>query len=120
MMDNLLPPRMLEKLNLTADQKTKYDSLNASYKKDLSKLRSSHSSSTESSGTSTNSTGTENHHAMRELHKKYMDQFRPSLTSEQTATLDKAAENMHSRHEGQSGGSSSNATPKPSAPPSDN
>ncbi len=110
--DNLLPPRLLEKLELTTEQKTKYDSLNASFKKDLAKA--------ESSSTSTNSPST-GHRGMREMHelrKKYVDQLRPSLTTEQTATLDKAAENMRNRREGQSAGSAS--TPKPSSPPADN
>ena len=110
-MDNLLPPRLLEKLDLTADQKTKYDSLSASFKKDLAKL--------ESSSTSTNSPST-GHRGMREVHelrKKYVDELRPSLTSEQIATLDKAAEEMRNRRQGQSG---TNSVAKPSTPPSDN
>lgn len=116
-MDSLLPPRLLEKLDLTADQKTKYDSLNASFKSDIAKWQSSHSSSS----TSTNSASTEhasgNHKGLRELRKSYMDQLRPSLTSEQIATLDKAAEEMRNRRQSQGG---TNSTAKPSTPPSDN
>ena len=38
-MDSLLPPRLLDELALTADQKTKYDDLNAAFKKDAAKWR---------------------------------------------------------------------------------
>jgi Spy/CpxP family protein refolding chaperone len=114
-MDSLLPPRLLEKLDLTADQKTKYDTLNASFKKDLAKLEGSSTSSTNSA--SSGNTEHTNRKAIRELHKNYMDQFRPSLTSEQIATLDKAAEDMRNRRQGQSG---TNSVAKPSTPPSDN
>jgi len=122
-MDNLLPPRLLEKLALTADQKTKYDTLEAGFKKDVAKLESSHSSGGESSGTSStnnvSSTSNErsNRKAIRELRKSYMDQLRPSLTSEQTATLDTALENMRNRRAGQGG---TNSVAKPSTPPADN
>ena len=117
-MDNLLPPRVLEKLALTADQKTKYDALNASFKKDVAKWRSSHSSGSESS----NSTGSTNNvssnlKGMRELHKGYIDQLRPSLTSGQTAILDKALENMRNNRGGPSG---TNSPAKPPAPPTGN
>jgi hypothetical protein len=118
-MDSLLPPRLLEKLALTADQKTKYDTLNASFKKDVAKFESAHSSSNES--TSTNSTSSAssnagpmaNRKAIHQLHKSYIDQLRPSLTSDQIAMLDKAAENMHHR----GGHSGTNSAAKP---PSDN
>jgi hypothetical protein len=114
-MDSLLPPRLLEKLDLTADQKTKYDTLNASFKKDLAKLEGNSTSSTNS--VSSGNTGRSNRKGVRELRKSYMDQFRPSLTSEQTATLDKAAEEMRNRRSGQTG---TNSAAKPSTPPSDN
>ena len=114
-MDSLLPPRLLEKLDLTADQKTKYDTLNAGFKKDLAKLESSSTSST--NNVSSNSNAHSNRKGIRELRKSYMDQFRPSLTSEQTATLDKAAEDMRNRRQSQGG---TNSAAKPSTPPSDN
>jgi Spy/CpxP family protein refolding chaperone len=115
-MDSLLPPRLLEKLALTGEQKTKYDTLNASFKKDLAKLEGSSTSSTNSASSSGN-TGRSNRKGIRELRKNYMDQFRPSLTSEQTATLDKAAEEMRNRRSSQGG---TNSAAKPSTPPSDN
>jgi Spy/CpxP family protein refolding chaperone len=119
-MDGLLPQRLLGKLDLTAEQKTKYDTLNASFKKDVAKLESSHSSGSEGSSTNSapsSSNASSNRKGIRELHKKYMDQFRPSLTSEQITTLDKAMENMHNNRGSHSG---TNSTPKPSTPPPDN
>jgi Spy/CpxP family protein refolding chaperone len=117
-MGDLLPTHLLQKLALTTDQKTKYDTLNASFKNDLAALRSSHNSGTESSSSagSTNSVSS-NHKGMRGLRKGYIDQLRPSLTSDQTATLDKALENMRNNRAGQ-GGSSSSA--KPSTPSAGN
>jgi hypothetical protein len=122
-MGDLLPTHLLDKLALTADQKTKYDALDASFKKDLAKWRSTHSSGSESSSSagSTNNVSSNSvsssHKGMRELRKGYIDQLRPSLTSDQTATLDKALENMRNNRSGQGG---SNSSAKPSAPPAGN
>jgi len=117
-MDNLLPPHVLEKLALTADQKTKYDALNASFKNDVAKWRSSHNSGTESSS-STGSTNnvSSNRKGLRELHKGYIDQLRPILSSDQTATLDKALENMRNNRASHSG---TNSVAKSSTPPANN
>ncbi len=117
-MGELLPSHLLVKLALTADQKTKYDALNASFKKDLAALRSSHSSGGESSGSAGPTNNVPSHHqGMGALRKGYIDQLRPSLTSEQTATLDKALENMLNRRSGQGG---SNSSDKPSTVPAGN
>ena len=117
-MGELLPSHLLGKLALTADQKTKYDTLNTSFKKDLAALRSSHRSGSEgsSSAGSTNNVSS-NHQGMQGLRKGYIDQLRPSLNSEQTATLDKALENMLNHRSGQGG---SNSSAKPSTPPAGN
>jgi len=107
-MSNLLPPGVLEKLALTADQKTKYDALDASFKKDLATWRSSHSSDGESSSTGSTNNVSSNRKGM-ELRKGYIDQLRPSLTSDQTAILD----NMRNHRGGHSG---TNSVAKPSTP----
>ena len=109
-MESLLPPRVLEKLALTADQKTKYDALNTGFKNDAAKLRSSHSSGGEGSSGSTNNASS-NRKGLRDLHKSYIDQLRPSLTSDQAATLEKALENMRNNRGGHSG------TNSPAKPP---
>jgi hypothetical protein len=111
---NLVPPPVLEKLALTPDQKAKYDALDASFKKDVATWRSSNSSGGESgSGGSTNNVSS-NRQGLRELHKSYMDQFRASLTSDQTGTLDKALENLRNNRGGHGG---TNSPAKPPAPP---
>lgn len=110
-MGELLPSHLLGKLALTADQKTKYDALNASFKKDLAALHGTHSSGSEGSNSSGSTSSTSSkHQGMQALRKGYIDQLRPSLTSEQTATLDKALENMLNHQSGQ-GGSNSSAKP---------
>jgi hypothetical protein len=110
-MESLLPPRVLEKLALTADQKTKYDALNTSFKNDAAKLRNSHSSGGESSSSGSTNNASSNRKGLRDLHKSYIDQLRPSLTSDQAATLEKALENMRNNHSGHSG------TNSPAKPP---
>ena len=110
-MESLLPPRLLEKLALTADQKTKYDALNTSFKNDAAKLRSSHSSGGESSSSGSTNNASSNRKGLRDLHKSYIDQLRPSLTSDQAATLEKALENMRNNRGGHSG------TNSPAKPP---
>jgi hypothetical protein len=113
-MDNLLPPHVLEKLALTADQKAKYDALDASFKKDVVNARSSHSSGSGSvSSTGSTNSVSSSHNGPRELRKSYIDQLRPSLTSDQAATLDKALENMRNNRGGHSG---TNSAAKPPAP----
>jgi hypothetical protein len=114
---DLLPPRVLEKLALTADQKTKYDALDASFKKDVAKWRSSQSSGGEGTSTGTTNNVSSNRKGLRDLHKGYIDQLRPTLTSDQAVTLDKALENMRNNRGGHSG---TNAAAKPPTPPTNN
>ena len=116
-MESLLPPRLLEKLALTADQKTKYDALNTSFKNDVAKWRSTHSSGSEGGSSGSTNNVSSNRKGLRELHKGYLDQLRPTLTSDQTATLDKALENMRNNRGGHNGTTS---TAKPSTPPTAN
>jgi len=105
--ENLLPPRLLERLALTADQKTKYDALEASFKKDVAQWRSSHN---QGSGSTNNAPS--DHKGLWEVRKGYIDQFRASLTSDQIAKLDKALENIRNNR----GGPNSGAKTTPPAP----
>jgi hypothetical protein len=114
-MDNLLPPQVLEKLALTSDQKTKYDALNTSFKKDVVNARSSHSSGGGSGSTGSTNSVSSNQKGPRELRKSYIDQLRPSLTSDQTATLDKALETMRNGRGGPGGPGPVARPPKPPA-----
>ena len=116
-MESLLPPRVLEKLALTADQKTKYDALNTSFKNDVAKWRSTHSSGSEGGSSGSTNNVSSDRRGLRDLHKSYIDQLRPTLTSDQAATLDKALENMRNNRGGHSG---TNSPAKPPAPPTGN
>jgi hypothetical protein len=116
-MTDLLPASVLGDLALTADQKTKYDGLDASFKKDLAKWRSSHGPGSESSsGGSTNNVAS-SRSGLRQVRKGYVDQLRASLTDDQKAKLDKDLENLRNSR-GNHGGSNSGG--KPSTPPPDN
>jgi Spy/CpxP family protein refolding chaperone len=103
MMDNILMPRMLEELSLTADQKTKYDALEKDFKSDLAKLREANKGDMQ-----------KGRQAMRDLRRSYQDKVRAFLTDAQKTTLDKAQERARSmRGQGGPGG----ATPPPPPPP---
>jgi Spy/CpxP family protein refolding chaperone len=106
----LLPPRLLDQLALTPEQKAKYDPLNADFKSDLVKLRTDNAES----GTNAPVAGRQ---AMHELRKNYLEKVRAFLTPEQNATLDKAM-----RHGGGRGGPNGgpNAPPPPQSPPPGN
>ena len=93
---NLLPPRVLNALALTADQKTKYDALDASFKKDAADLRAK-------SGES----GTRQE--FRELHRSYLDKVRAFLTNDQKEKLQTALEHARSMRRGENTGSASPA-----------
>jgi len=70
----LLPSQVLEKLSLTADQKAKYDELDAACKKD------------EAANTDRSKA--------REIHKGYIEQLKSALTDDQKKTL----EEMRPKH----------------------
>jgi uncharacterized protein YnzC (UPF0291/DUF896 family) len=114
-MENLLAPPVLDELALTADQKAKYDTLTADYKKDLAKWRA------ENPGAGT-TPSPEARQAMRDLRRGYIDKLRASLTDDQKAKLDKAQERMRARGQrgsGGPGGPGGAPPPPPPPPPSD-
>lgn len=114
-MDNLLPPRVVDDLALTADQKTKYDALAADFKKDLAKRR-------ESNAGSGGPPSPEARQAIRDLRKSYTDKVRAFLTDNQKTKLDQALERMRSRGPrgpGGPGGPSGAPPPPPPPPPAD-
>ncbi|MGD1017897.1 MAG: hypothetical protein ABSA12_01130 [Verrucomicrobiia bacterium] len=114
MMRNLLPPRVFEDLALTADQQTKYDSLNTSFKSDVAKLRANNAPS---SGTTTNAAPGGGRQAFQALHRSYIEKLRAFLTADQNAKLTEAMENGPGggrRGAGQGAGSNSPAQPPPS------
>jgi Spy/CpxP family protein refolding chaperone len=114
MMRNLLPPRILGELALTADQQTKYDALDADFKSDVAKLLANNGAS---SGTSTNAPPSGGRQALRALHKSYLEKLRAFLTADQNAKLTQAIENGPGggrRGMGQGGGANPPTQPPPS------
>src|SRR5579871_6576717 len=73
---NLVSPRVLDSLVLTSDEKTKYDALDASFRKDLADLRAK---------------GAERQQ-FRDLRTSYLDKFKATLTEDQKSELQKALE----------------------------
>ena len=100
MMEHLLPPRVLDELSLTPDQKTKYDVLEASFKKDAAKWRADNPPGGGSSGQAGTNRPFADRQGLRDLRKSYIDKVRAFLTDEQKAKLDKALERVRERRGG--------------------
>jgi len=126
MMDNLLPPRVLEELALTPEQQTNYDALASDFKKDAAKWRADNNYDPEKAREEmgqARDTGdeatiqklTDQRKGLMDLRKSYVDKVRAFLTDEQKATLDKALE--HAR--AWSGGNGPGGAPPPQPPPGD-
>jgi Spy/CpxP family protein refolding chaperone len=107
MMDNILMPRVLEELSLTADEKTKYDALEKDFKADFAKLREANKDDMQ-----------KGREAMRNLRRSYVDKVRAFLTDEQKAKLDKAQERARAMRGGQGPGGAP-PPPPPPLPPAD-
>ena len=99
MLDNLLPARALDELKLTAEQKTKYDELQAAFKKELDAWKAAHPDAADQMRKAREDGDRD---AMRKLaeerkpvldaRKAAVDKLRESLTAEQKETLDKSIE----------------------------
>jgi hypothetical protein len=110
MLDNLLPPRVLDELKLTADQKTKYDEQQAAFKKVLDAWKTAHPNAQdqmrkarEDGDEATLSKLREERKPVMDARKASVDKFRESLTADQKATLDKALEQARNRRGGPGG-----------------
>jgi Spy/CpxP family protein refolding chaperone len=110
MMDNILGPHIFDALALTSDQLTKYNTLNADFKKDIAKLRANNG---------TNAVPGAGRQELRELHHSYIEKLRPILTPDQNAKLTQWLENGpgHGRH---GGGPEAGGNPPPQPPPGGN
>lgn len=104
MMEHLLPPRVVGELNLTAEQKTKLDALDAAFKKDADawekdhpdfkeQLRKAHEAKDKEAGKKL----MEQRKSLMEARKGYIDQLRATLTDEQKVKLDKSIEEAKNR-----------------------
>jgi hypothetical protein len=133
MLDNLLPPRVLDELKLTTEQKSKYDELQAAFKKELDAWKAAHPNAAEQMRTAR-----ENHDeaamdklreerkSVLEVRKANVDKLRQSLTTEQKATLEKSIEQARNRRgpgpDGPGGHGAGAGEPKgehPHPPPAD-
>jgi Spy/CpxP family protein refolding chaperone len=130
MMDSLLPPHVLDDIALTADQKTQYGALEASFKKDAAKWRADNNYDPEKAREEMRTARDSNDQAtlkkladqrkgLADIRKGYVNKLRGSLTDEQKTKLDKALANGPRR--GPRGGPNSDAKPAtpPTSPPSD-
>lgn len=102
MMEQLLPPMAVEKLNLTADQKAKLDELNAGFKKDMEQYKKDHPVSEADREAMKKARESGDKEAMKaareklaetmkgaiEIRKGYMEKFKATLTDEQKKQLE--------------------------------
>ncbi|MGO9244913.1 MAG: hypothetical protein ACLPT4_04255 [Verrucomicrobiia bacterium] len=117
MMRNILPPRILEDLALTADQQTKYNSLDASFKSDVAKLQANNAPP---GGTATNAPPSGGREAFRTLHRSYIEKVRAFLTADQNAKLTQALENAPGGGRRGAGPGAGGNPPPPQPPPPQN
>jgi Spy/CpxP family protein refolding chaperone len=106
-MDHLLPPRAVEDLSLTADQKTKYDQIEADFKGAAAKWREAHPADPEAFRKARESGDKDALQKLRDqrkelmdIRKSHVDKVRATLTDEQKAKLDKALEGMREHRPG--------------------
>jgi Spy/CpxP family protein refolding chaperone len=109
-LNHLLPPRAVESLNLTADQKTKYDSVEADFKSAAAKWREAHPADPEALRKARESGDKDALQKLRDqrkelmdIRKSHVDQVRATLTDEQKAKLDKELEGMREHRPGRYG-----------------
>jgi hypothetical protein len=110
MIDNILGPRIFDALVLTSDQLTKYNALNADFKKEIAKVRASEG---------TNAAPGAARQEIRTLHRSYIEKLRPVLTADQNAKLTQWLENGPG-HGHRGGGPEGAGNPPPPPPPGGN
>lgn len=105
MLEHLLPPRVVEDLNLTADQKATFDGLESAFKKDAEKWRSEHRQNPEEFRKARESGDKEalqkigeDRKQLMETRRSYMDKLRASLNDEQKSKLDESIGEFRKRH----------------------
>ena len=104
MMEHLLPPRVVDDLNLTADQKTKLGELESAFKKDAVAWDTAHPTfrddmrkARESGDKDAIRSTMEQRKPLMDARKGYVEKFRASLTDEQKTKLDKSLEDVRQR-----------------------
>ena len=119
--EHILPPPIVEDLVLTADQKTALDSFDAAFKKDAAKWRAENpideaawKQARESHDKEAMRQLYEKQKGLSEIRKGYFDKFRASLNDEQKTKLDKAIDELRSKHpNGQHGANTGKTTTPP-------
>ena len=103
--DHILPPKVIESLALTAEQKTALESLDEAFKKDAEKWHAENpideaalKLARENHDKAALHEFNEKQKGLMEIRKGYVQKFRALLTDEQKATLDKELEEMRSKH----------------------
>lgn len=120
MFEHILPPKIVEALALTADQKTMLDGLETAFKKDVAKWRAENPVD-DAAVKQARETGDrealrkldEKRQVVTDLRKGYVDKFRAALTDEQKTKLGKVLEEARNRKPGAKPGKA--ATPPPPA-----
>ncbi len=101
----LMPPKALKELNLTKEQEAKYKALDQEFLKERQKWMEEHKPKDDAPAASGEDKDAKprrpegSRKEMLELRRKYMDQFRASLTPEQTKQLDGQIADMKERRE---------------------
>ena len=121
MLENLLPPHVLEELALTSEQQTNYDALADGFKKDAAKWRADNNYDPErvreemgrardAGDEATIQKLTNQRKGLMDLRQSYIEKVRAFLTDEQNVTLDKALKRARDRSGGRGPGG---APPQP-------
>jgi Spy/CpxP family protein refolding chaperone len=121
-LEHLLPPRLVEELKLTAEQRARYDQLEAAFKADAEKWRQQHPLTDADLDAIRKARQEGNKAALEKLlpprkelmqkRKGYVEQFRASLTAEQQQQLDAFLEKGRQRVQ-QRAGAGGPRGPKP-------
>ena len=105
MLEHLLPPRVVDELNLTTDQKSKLADLESAFKKDAEAWRKAHVHNPEESRKAREADDkdslkklADDRRQLMDTRKNYVDKFRASLTDEQKKKLDDHLSEMRERH----------------------
>jgi Spy/CpxP family protein refolding chaperone len=123
----LLGPKMLEDLSLTAEQKTKYEEINAKFEKERDaylaahkpdpalrdEMKAAREAGDKAKMKELGEKARAENAPLMEIRKKHMDELKATLTAEQKAKLEEVATKMKERRRehGPAGGA-----PKPDAP----
>ena len=110
MMDSLLPPMLVEKLNLTADQKPKYEEIAAAFKKEAVAFREGHAdlfakmkAAREAGDKDKMKELMGEMKPMQDARKASIEKLEALLTDDQKAILKEAREKMMQQHPGAHG-----------------